>query len=154
MKNIIKTSHTGKIQIKKQIRKIRRVRALVSFLLFAIAAPLAFPRQSAASNSMELLEVTGILISIDVTVTPNVITLNVEGEEASGPLSEECVFYDPKQRVIPLKAFVHTYTGKAVTVEILEETGQVLSLYPAEGVPKSSAPSSSGGAKAPKQKTH
>jgi hypothetical protein len=115
---------------KNRIGKDRKMKTLVLLcaLLFATAAPLAlFPRQSAASGSLELLEVTGILEGIDDTVTPNVITLDVDGEKASGPLHEDCVFFDERQRILPRKSFLQLYARRSVTVEIDEEMGQVLS---------------------------
>jgi hypothetical protein len=100
--------------------------ALVWVLPFAAAAFL-FPQQSAASGPLELLEATGIFEGIDDTETPNVITLSVDGEKASGQLHESCVFYDERQRILPRKGFLQLYIRKTVTVEILEETGQVIS---------------------------
>jgi hypothetical protein len=117
---------------------------MLCVLLFAIVPGVfLFPRRAAAISPLELLEVKGILEGIDDTETPNVITLEVYGEKdgkkngekdrekdrekASGPLHEDCVFYDEKRNVLPREVFLQSYIQKPVTVEINEETGQVLS---------------------------
>ena len=113
--------------MKNQIGKMKLFVLLCALSSAAVTGAILFPQRSAASGSLELLEVTGIFEEIDDTVTPNVITLNVDGERASGPLHEDCVFYDIRQRIIPRKGFVQLYVQKLITVEILEETWQVLS---------------------------
>ncbi|MDR2136892.1 MAG: hypothetical protein LBO68_01265 [Synergistaceae bacterium] len=128
MKNLRNIKNMRNMQ--NRIGSDRRVKAFVLCAFFAVVAgapPVLFPRRSAASDSLELLEATGIFEGIDDTETPNVITLNVDGEKASGPLHEDCVFYDERQRIISRKVFVLSYPRRVVTVEIGEETGQVLS---------------------------
>ena len=116
-------------------------------LTFLFTFLFILPQPSEASRSVGFLELTGVFVSLDTTVTPNVITLAVDGKKASGPLHEDCIFYDktnqgnpsnPK-RALSREAFVRLLdylsrldridkgSHKIVTVEIDEETGQVLS---------------------------
>jgi hypothetical protein len=77
-----------------------------------------------------ILEVTGVLRGIDETLVPNEITLNVEGEDAAGPLASQCRFLDARGQNIAQGVFVKNYLNQTVTVELIEQTGEVISCRP------------------------
>jgi hypothetical protein len=103
-------------------------------MIYAVAvvalAGLAFFLFSGEANALTLtpmLEVTGSFEALDDTVTPNVITLKVNGEEASGPLSDRCVFSDERGVAIDQKTFVARYIRRFITIELVESSGEVVS---------------------------
>ncbi|MDR2179217.1 MAG: hypothetical protein LBP21_02815 [Synergistaceae bacterium] len=79
-----------------------------------------------------MLEVTGTFESLDETVTPKVIVLKVRGADASGPLWNGCTFFDEKETPLTLEDFAERYLQRNVTLEIIEETGEIFSGRPAK----------------------
>jgi hypothetical protein len=101
-------------------------------LLLAASVLFLFPGEANAVSELKLLEVTGTLVSLDVTADPMVIVLNVEGATASGPLWPGCTFSDEKENSLTLAPFIERYTDRLVTLEIVEDTGEIRSGRPAE----------------------
>jgi hypothetical protein len=109
-------------------------KTLCVFAISALAAVtlLLPPQEAHALKEIILLEVTGIYESLDETATPKVIALNVEGKNASGPLWHSCNFFDEKEQELSLEEFTKRYLTKDVTLEIIEDTGEVFSGRPAK----------------------
>jgi hypothetical protein len=102
-------------------------------VLFLTAAVfLSSPKEAHALKEMILLDVTGIFESLDETVTPNVIILNVGGQQASGPLWHSYNFFDEKEQSLSLEDFTQRYLKQEVALEIIEDTGEVYSGRPAK----------------------
>ena len=89
------------------------------FLLFA-------PACGFAVQAIPVLEVTGVLSRVDNTVMPHIIVLSVEGQEASGPIFEGCIFFDEKGNVLDEETFVRRFLKRIVTLEIFEDSGEVV----------------------------
>ena len=100
--------------------------------LFIAGTLLLSPREAGALKAVVLLEVTGIYDALDETVTPNVIILNVNDQQASGPLWNGCAFFDEKEQGLSLEDFTERYLTQEVTLEIIEDTGEVYSGRPAK----------------------
>ena len=99
--------------------------------LFIAGTLLLSPREAGALKAVVLLEVTGIFEALDETTVPNVIFLKVEDKEASGPLRDGCVFFDEREKDLPQGDFVKRYINRFVTLEIVEDTGEVFCARPA-----------------------
>ena len=101
-------------------------------LLSALALGLILTPAGRADAKMELiiLEVTGILVEIDERADPPEITLDVDGEPASGALGEGCGFQDERGRQISMKDFAGRYVCKVVTLEIYEHNEEIISCRP------------------------
>ena len=81
-----------------------------------------------AVAAIELLEVTGTL----ERVVPGenggeVITLGVNGKEASGPLFSDCRFLDERGQPVEKNDFLRRYMKRIVTLELEAESGVVVS---------------------------
>lgn len=83
--------------------------------------------KSEAVIALPTLEVTGIFQEIDETEKPHKIMLDVNGKEASGPLSEACTFQGEKGDYIERDLFIRRYLKRVITVELIEDTGEVVS---------------------------
>jgi hypothetical protein len=73
------------------------------------------------------LTVTGQLVRLDQSTNPPVIELSVDGVTASGPLAEFCRFMDDRGNDITRDLFFRRYLKRVITVEILEQSGEVVS---------------------------
>jgi hypothetical protein len=104
---------------------LRNGMAFVAIL--AVAALLLLPREGHSMAEMKLLEVVGTFEALDDTVEPNIVILSVNGQEASGPLFNSCRFFGEKEENIDKETFVQRYLKRVITVEIIEETGEVFS---------------------------
>ena len=92
-----------------------------------LSLPFLVPTEGWAIKKIELLEVTGIFEDIDLTVEPNIIELNVNGTKAFGPLRQDCRFFDEKRQDVDKETFIKSYLKRVVTLEIVEDTGEVFS---------------------------
>jgi hypothetical protein len=101
-------------------------------LALAVAAFLPPPQEAYALKRIVLLEVTGTFQSLDETATPKVIFLDVKGQQASGPLWHSCTFFDEKEESLTLEDFTSRYLKREVTLEIIEDTGEIYSGRPAK----------------------
>lgn len=107
-----------------------RVNLMRMLLIFAVVAlALAGLSQSAqAVTEMELLEVTGILESVEPGEEgTEILTLNVNGKEASGPLDPGCRFVDEGGKSLEKSDFLRRYMKRIVTVELEAKLGTVMS---------------------------
>lgn len=93
---------------------------LLLLFVFASACP------SMAVLKPVLLEVTGYLEEYDTSVSPSRIVLKVDDKTASGPLSDWCEFIDERGTRIEKKVFFEKYMERMVTVNIQEETGEIV----------------------------
>lgn len=89
---------------------------------------IGIPSSARAVAAIELLEVTGTL----ERVAPEegggeVITLNVYGKEASGPLDPSCQFLDERGQPMEKNDFLRRYMKRIVTLELEANSGVVLS---------------------------
>ena len=96
-------------------------------LVLGFALILAWAGGAHAKADIRFLEVTGILKGIDESVVPNEITLEIDGEPASGALSEICVFMDERESELSREIFVERYIDKIVTLQIYEHNEEVFS---------------------------
>ena len=99
------------------IRKILSILALTGFLFATAVFPL---RHAEANFQVPTLEVTGILVELDESRDPMVMTLNVNGIEAAGHLASHCEFVDSRGQLVELRTFVSRYQGMMITVELYE----------------------------------
>jgi hypothetical protein len=110
----------------------RKICCICAVLTLIIAVFLLSSQEVHALKALVLLEVTGTFESLDETVTPNVIALKVRGQDASGPLWNSCTFFDEKEAAITQGDFVERYLTHDVTLEIIEDTGEIYSGRPAK----------------------
>lgn len=80
-----------------------------------------------ADMKLDVLEVTGIFLGIDIKEEPHRLRLQVEENEFSGPLEESCLFWDDELKATSRDDFVRLYLKRVITVTLLEETGSVIS---------------------------
>lgn len=81
-----------------------------------------------AVAAIELLEVTGTLERVAPDQNGGeVITLNVSGKEASGPLDPSCSFADERGQTVEKGDFLRRYMKRVVTLELEAESGVVVS---------------------------
>jgi hypothetical protein len=103
------------------MRKKISIFALAVFLLVGTIFP------AEANFFVSTLEVSGILVRVDESVSPREITLSVDGIEASGLLADYSEFMDAEGQRLELQVFVERYVGSMVTVVLYEEGGVVMS---------------------------
>lgn len=80
-----------------------------------------------AVSRIELLEVTGVLESVEAGEQGEIVTLNVNGKVASGPLDPGCRFMDERGQTLEKTAFLQRYMKRIVTLELEAESGVVMS---------------------------
>jgi hypothetical protein len=102
--------------------------AVLCFTLTAALLPL--PEEAKAVKELNLLEVSGIFRAFDAAATPNVIVLDVNGQEGSAPLFDGCSFLNEKGEEINGADFVRQYLDRVITLELLEDTGEIFSCRP------------------------
>lgn len=106
---------------------MKKVKYLLLFLLFLGTVFCGdVIKSEAVLVSPPPLEVTGIFQKIDEAEKPYKIVLDVNGKEASGPLSETCVYLGEKGDYIERDLFVQRYLKRVITVELIEDTGEVV----------------------------
>lgn len=96
------------------------------FLLVGLVMGLVFSSSAHAVTQMELLEVTGILERVEAGEQGEIITLNVNGKVASGPLDPGCRFMDERGQTMEKTAFLQRYMKRIVTLELEAESGVVM----------------------------
>jgi hypothetical protein len=112
------------------------MKKLASVMVCAVLLALFpfFPSVAQARMEIRPLEVTGTLVAIDTSLTPNEITLRIgkeeEEEDAAGPLHPRCQFFDQRGQSLDQKTFVKNYLERVVTVGIIRQTGEVISCRP------------------------
>jgi hypothetical protein len=97
-----------------------------------VAAVFLSPQEAHALKALVLLEVTGTFEALDETAAPKVIFLNVRGHQASGPLWHSCAFFDEKEASLTFEDFAKRYLKRDITLEIIEDTGEIFSGRPAK----------------------
>lgn len=103
------------------------MRILLSFVV-GILALVALPLSAYAIADVELLEVTGILERIEPGADgTEVVTLNVHGREASGPMASDCRFTDERGQLVEKKEFLRQYRKRVVTLELEAKSGAAVS---------------------------
>ena len=105
----------------------KRRKSLPALLALILGLILVFAGGACAIMRITTLEVTGMLVGIDESINPPEITLDVDGEPASGHLVRNCVFRDERGRELSQKDFADRYVDKIVTVELYEDSGEVIS---------------------------
>ena len=81
-----------------------------------------------AVTDMELLEVTGTLERVEPGEEgTEILTLNVNGKEASAPLDPGCRFMDEGGESIEKNDFLRRYMKRLVTLELEAKSGAVMS---------------------------
>jgi hypothetical protein len=105
------------------------MKKIVAVMACALLAA-AFPPVAQARMAITILQVTGAFVAIDETLTPNEIVLQVDGQDAAGPLAPQCQFFDQRGRSVDREVFVKNYLKQVITVEIVEHTGEVISCRP------------------------
>lgn len=103
--------------------KLKRI--FVAALLASTVCLFAFPAFAVAQA--ELLEVTGILERVESGEQGEIVTLNVNGKVASGPLDPGCRFMDERGQTLEKTAFLQRYMKRIVTLELEAESGVVMS---------------------------
>lgn len=102
-------------------------RMLLIFAVVAVALS-CFTLSAQAVTEMEILEVTGILESVEPGEEgTEILTLNVNGKEASGPLDPGCRFMAEGGKSIEKNDFLRRYMKRIVTVELEAKLGTVMS---------------------------
>lgn len=96
----------------------------VLILINGISIPALFAEEVEFPN---LLEVSGVFIDIDETEAPHLLILDVNGQEASGPLLRHCRYINERGKMITREIFIKHYLKRVITVEIIEDTGEVFS---------------------------
>ncbi|MDR1978470.1 MAG: hypothetical protein LBQ42_07035 [Synergistaceae bacterium] len=107
----------------KKTKMKKNVALVVAGTLLAVACLVS---SAFAVMKIPTLEVTGQLEKVDESTQPAVIFINVNGTTASGPLSERCSFSDVRGNSMERAAFVKNYTKKMVTLELIEDSGEVI----------------------------
>jgi len=103
------------------------MRILLSFVV-GILALVALPLSAYAVADVELLEVTGILERIEPGADgTEVVTLNVHGREAPGPMASDCRFTDERGQLVEKKEFLRQYRKRVVTLELEAKSGAAVS---------------------------
>jgi hypothetical protein len=108
------------------ILKIRAIKGMIAWTLALLFLPGLSSTRASAMTEPSLLEVTGILEEIGHDKEGESLTLNVNGELVSGPLSPGCTFLDEKEQSLKKKVFLDRYRKRYVTVEIIEETKEII----------------------------
>lgn len=73
-----------------------------------------------------ILEVTGMLDGVAPGERGEMVTLNVYGKIATGPLSSDCRFMDERGQMMEKGDFLQRYMKRIVTLELEEDTGAVV----------------------------
>lgn len=88
--------------------------------------PPALSEPPGAQVPASLLEVTGTLEDVLPGKQGEVVTLNVYGKIASGPLSSDCRFLDEQGAPMEKSAFLQRYMKRVVTLELEADSGAVV----------------------------
>ena len=107
--------------------RVNLMRMLLSFA--AVALVLAgFSLSAHAVTDVELLEVTGTLERVEPGEEgTEILTLNVNGKEASASLDAGCRFMAEGGKSIEKSDFLRRYMKRLVTLELEAESGAVMS---------------------------
>lgn len=73
-----------------------------------------------------ILEVTGMLEGVASEGEREVVTLNVYGKLASGPLSSDCRFLDERGQPMDKPSFLQRYMKRVVTLDLEADSGEVV----------------------------
>ena len=106
MRALIKMSKMGKMP---------KIAFCAAFLTFLIGSA-AFPQTE---------NVVGTFESLAETNGGFVITLIVNGQRASGPVSASCKYYDHDGKEVSRHIFGAALLGEPITVEVLDRSGEV-----------------------------
>jgi hypothetical protein len=109
------------------LNKITMKRNTVLTVIGALVVAACWASAAFALMKIPTLEVTGQLEKVDSSLDPAMIFVSVDGTEASGPLSENCSFTDARGNSMERDAFVNRYVKKIVTLELIEDSGVVVS---------------------------
>ena len=108
------------------ILKIRAIKGMIAWTLALLFLPGLSSTRASAMTEPSLLEVTGILEEIGNDTEGEYLTLNVNGELMSGNLSSGCTFWDEKRQSSEKEIFLQRYRKRYVTVEIIEDTKEII----------------------------
>jgi hypothetical protein len=93
--------------MKKAMKKF----LFVTVCLFLAAAP------ARADQDIPLLEVEGVLLRLDEPKgKPMEIVLDIDGEEAAGPLARACLYLDARDRKLNRDDFMERFVGTRILV--------------------------------------
>lgn len=101
--------------------------ALALFLIAFLGGVPSGLASTEASGVPRLLEVTGMLEGVASEGEREVVTLNVYGKLASGPLSSDCRFLDERGQPMDKPSFLQRYMKRVVTVDLEADSGEVVS---------------------------
>ena len=85
-----------------------------------------FPSEAVTPLPTTILEISGIFEGIDEGTVPSTIVLSVDGQQASGILSGASIFLNEQKKVVDRGLFLKNYLKHVVTLEIREDTGEVV----------------------------
>jgi len=100
--------------------------------LFVLSAFILLPADlEAASPNVDIYVAEGTFESLEDTEYGLVITLDVRGQKASGPVSASCKYYDHNGEEVSRQFFSSAFLGEPITVEIPGRDGEVYACHAA-----------------------
>jgi len=112
------------------MRAMPKVAFSAAFLLFLVWSAAFSPHVASGAGPSEFVSVVdGTFDSLVETNDGLVITLIVDGQKASGPVSASCKYYDHNGEEVSRQIFGNAFLGEPITVEISDRSGEVYACH-------------------------
>ena len=109
----------------RALSKMLKMPTIAFCAVFLVFSAVFTHTASGAEPSGFVSVVDGTFDSLVETNGGFVITLIVDGQKASGPVSASCKYYDHNGEEVSRQIFGSAFLGEPITVEILGEDGEV-----------------------------